>query len=159
MVFTTVTSNAAAFSLASHNLGRVFALAAVTNLRVADLAVGALARLAGFEKLFPHLAEVFLAVLGELHRNFLKNHVVLRQSARLVRQHKLNAAQLLRNRRVSSNGPLDVAVHLDAVLVIQFGKIQVDSHRDGDNGAEQENDSEEFEVPVADKAIRCDDRC
>ena len=44
------------------------------------------------EKLIGHFFDVVLAVLGKLHGDFLKNHVVLSQGASFVRKHELNAA-------------------------------------------------------------------
>jgi len=102
------------------------------------------------------MLELILGVfikLGELHRYFLEDHVILSQSTRLVRQQELDAAKLFRDCRVASDTAWNRVVVLNAVRVPHFGQIQVYSHRNRDDGAEKQDHAEVLEVPLPLKAV------
>ena len=111
---------------------------------------------AGLELAF-HLWNVILTVLGELHRNLLEDHVVLRKSASLVREKELQPAELLGYRRVSGNGAVNVFIRLNLELIVQFGEVEIDAHGDWDDGTKQQNYTEKLEVPVAHDAVSNND--
>ena len=109
-----------------------------------------------------HLLEVVHVVLGRddcersyqvehrvLHGDLLKNHFVLSQSAGLVSEQVLNAAQLLGDGRVARYGAVDFSVLVDAVGVVDLRHVQVDSEGDGDDVGEEQYKAEELDDPLA----------
>ena len=84
-----------------------------------------------------HLSNLFLILISKLHlilnRNPLKNHLILCQRPRLIRQNIPNPAQLLGYRRISRYTPLDQLIIVDIIRIKQFGKVQIDPHGDGDD--------------------------
>ena len=135
MLVTTVTTTTSALSALAYHGARIFTI--VLSVLLSELTVGTLRDLTTLIELIGHFRDVIFAILSKLHRDFLKNHVVLSQRAGLVRQQVLEAAKFFRDCRVASNGPSDVLVIFNLVLVEKFGEVEVDSHRDRDDGAEE----------------------
>ena len=69
----------------------------------------------------------------------------------------MKSAQLFRDSGIAGNSALDLIIRLNLVLVVELGEVEIDPHRDGNNRAKQQNDSEELEVPVALDSICNDD--
>ena len=84
-----------------------------------------------------HLWDIILTILGELHRDLLEDHIVLRQCTCLVREEELQSAELFGNSRIPGNGTINILIRLNLELVIQFGEVQIDSHRDRNDGTKQ----------------------
>jgi hypothetical protein len=100
-----------------------------------------------------HVDGCFFIEQCKLHRNLFEYHVVLCQSSCLVRKQELYSSQLLRNGRVPGNTVWDFIIVLDAISVPDLSEVEVDSHRDRDNGTKQENQPEVLKVPLADKSV------
>lgn len=97
----------------------------------------------------PQLLECMFRELCKLHRQLLEYHIVLCQRARLIRQQIRDAAQFLRDGRVTRDAALDVRIVGDAVRVVDLRHVQVHTQGDRDDRGEEEHEAEVLEVPRA----------
>ena len=85
---------------------------------------------------------------GVFHREFLEPHVVLGQSACLVSEQELNPTELFWNRAIPDDTAWHSGIGLDEPRVVNFGQIQVYSHRDWYDGAQEQIHAEVLEDPA-----------
>ena len=83
MVLAAEATTTTALTLTVWHLGVVTSVI-FSVILAANFAVGALAILARLLQLLLHVIHIVLAILRELHRDLLKNHIILRQGSRLV---------------------------------------------------------------------------
>ena len=104
------------------------------------------------------MSVVFVRQLVVLSENLPSDHIVLGQSASLVRDQELDSAELLRDVRVTGDDTWDLVVVVDAVTVPELGKVKIDSDGDRDNTGHEKHDPEEEHLPVAMEAVQGSDQ-
>ena len=104
------------------------------------------------------LSVVFVRQLVVLSENLPSDHIVLGQSAGLVRDQELDSAELFRDVRVTGDDTWDLVVVVDAVAVPELGEVEVDSDGDRDDTGHEKHDPEEEHLPVAMEAVQSSDQ-
>ena len=85
----------------------------------------------------------FCRELGVLCENLFANHIVLGQSACLVRYQELDSTKLFWNIWITSNRAFYAIVTVDAVAKPESGKVKVDSEGYRDDWVQKQHDSEQ----------------
>ena len=104
------------------------------------------------------MSVVFVRQLVVLSENLPSDHIVLGQSARLVRDQELDSAELFRDVRVTGDDTWDLVVVVDAVTVPELGEVEVDSDGDRDDTGHEKHNPEEEHLPVAMEAVQSSDQ-
>ncbi len=86
----------------------------------------------------------------------LEDHVVLSESASLVRQQIRNSSQLLGDGGGPGHGAGNLTVALDGPRVVYLSHVQVHTQADGDQVGEEEDEAEEVDVPRPVEALEYD---
>ncbi len=99
-----------------------------------------------------HLPDLILVFIGELHLifngNSFENHLILGKCSSLVSQNVPDSSQFFGDCGVPGNASFDQFIVVDIVRVKEFGKVEIDSHGNGDDGAEQNDHSHELNDDV-----------
>ena len=80
-----------------------------------------------------HVLERLQVELGPFHRHLLKDHVILSERASFVSEEELDAAELFWDGRITWDRVCHILIFVDAVRVVDFSHVQIDSQGDGDN--------------------------
>jgi hypothetical protein len=94
---------------------------------------------------FFHLIELLVSKSQFfINANMLKNHLIFSDRSRLIRKNVFHSSQLFRTVGVPHNSPPHQFVPADLKRVEKFSEIQVDPHRDGDDGAQEHDHAHEL---------------
>lgn len=90
------------------------------------------------------IGELSLIVDGDLP----EEHIILSEGASFIGEDIFDPAQLLRAVAIPGDCSLNVVVFVDEIGIEELGKIQIDSHGNGNDGAEQDQHPHELDRHV-----------